>query len=70
MPKDKDKHLDPGGSRDYLANHAKGMVHSTSSTDPRCAPKPGESIGYGDDLEALEAQDFIPCPLCLPGRFQ
>lgn len=70
MPKDNDKHLDPAGERDYVVNHSTRMVHSTSSTDPRCAPRETDNPGWGNDLENLEAQGFVPCPLCLPGRFK
>ena len=70
MPKDNDKHLDPDGSRDYLANHSTRTFHSTSSTDRRCQPQPADSLGFGVDPEALEGQGFTACPVCFPERYR
>jgi len=69
-PEEGDKHLDPAGERQYLANHSTRTVHSTSSTDPRCQPQPADIPGYGDDLDALEGQGFTACPVCFPERYR
>jgi len=59
MPKQKDP-------RPYLANNTTRLVHSTDSDRPECEPRESDNVGYGDALEPLTAQGFIPCPYCLP----
>ena len=70
MPKDNDKHLDPAGSRDYLANHSTRTFHSTSSYAPQCQPQPADNLGFSDDAEALEVQGLTACPVCFPERYR